>query len=224
MKEQAEDKNTEMGTVISRSEEFIRKNQKTLIIILCAILVIILAIFGLRKWYFQPRETRAASEMFAAEQWYAQGDFQKALDGDDTHRGLLSVIDKYGCTKAGNLAKYYAGIANLQLGNFQEASKWLGKYKGKDAFTGSIAKMAQGDAEMELGNTDNAIRHYLQAAKNDKNEITTPSALFKAGMGYLMLEKNKEALDCFQQIKDNYRESTEWNDIDRYIAIAENAK
>ena len=92
MEKQIEDKNTEMGNVITRSEEFIQKNQKTLIIAVIAILVVVLAIFGLRRWYFQPRETRAAEEMFAAEQWFAQGDFQKALDGDDTYRGFGNMI------------------------------------------------------------------------------------------------------------------------------------
>ena len=222
MEKQIEDKNTEMGNVITRSEEFIEKNQKTILIVIVAILVVILAIFGLRKWYFQPRENRAAEEMFAAEQWFAQGDFEKALNGDDTFRGFLGVIDNYGSTKAGNLAKYYAGISNLRLGNYDEAIKWLGKYKGKDTFTKPLAEMAKGDAEMELGNTEKAVNLYLKAAKMENNYITTPSALFKAGMGYLMLDNKAKALDCFQQVKKNYPEATEWQEIDKYIALAEN--
>ena len=82
--------------------------------------------------------------------------------------------------------------------------------------------MAQGDAEMELGNTEKAVDLYLKAAKMEDNYITAPTALFKAGMGYLMLENNAKALDCFQQVKKNYPESTEWQEIDKYIAIAEN--
>ena len=66
MENQVEEKNTNMGSVISRSEQFIEKNQKTLIIVVAAIVVVVLAFFGLRKWYFQPREVRAAEEMFAA--------------------------------------------------------------------------------------------------------------------------------------------------------------
>ncbi|MBR4506433.1 MAG: tetratricopeptide repeat protein [Bacteroidales bacterium] len=221
MEKQIEDKNTEMGSVITRSEEFIEKNQKTIIIVIVAILVVILAIFGLRKWYFQPREVRAAEEMFAAEQWFAQGDFEKALNGDDTFRGFLGIIDNYGCTKAANLAKYYAGISNLRLGNYDEAIKWLGKYNGKDTFTRPLAEMAQGDAEMERGNTDKAVSLYIKAANMENNYITTPTALFKAGMGYMMLGDNAKALDCFQQVKKNYPEATEWQEIDKYIALAE---
>ena len=221
MEKQIEDKNTEMGSVITRSEEFIEKNQKTIIIVIVAILVVILAIFGLRKWYFQPREVRAAEEMFAAEQWFAQGDFEKALNGDDTFRGFLGIIDNYGCTKAANLAKCYAGISNLRLGNYDEAIKWLGKYNGKDTFTRPLAEMAQGDAEMERGNTDKAVSLYIKAANMENNYITTPTALFKAGMGYMMLGDNAKALDCFQQVKKNYPEATEWQEIDKYIALAE---
>lgn len=216
-----EEKNTEMGNVITRSEEFIQKNQKTLIIIVAAILVVILAIFGLRKWVFQPREVRAAEEMFAAEQWFAQGDFDKALNGDDTFRGFLSVADSYSGTKAGKLARYYIGAAYLQQGNFDEAISWLKKYNGKDTFTRPLATMMLGDAYIEQGNAQEAAKCYTKAAKQDNNYLTAPTALFKAGMAYLMLEDNNKALDCFNQVKHNYPESTEWTEIDKYIALAE---
>ncbi len=224
MEKQIEEKNTEMGSVITRSEEFIQKNQKTLIIIVAAILVVILAIFGLRKWVFQPRETRAAEEMFAAEQWFDQGDFEKALNGDDTFRGFLGIIDNYGCTKAGNLAKYYAGASYLRLGNFDEAIHWLKKYNGKDTFTRPLAKMMLADAYMEKGETATAAKTYVAAADMDDNYITAPTALFKAGVAYLMLGDNQKALDCFQRVKKNYPESSEWSEMDRYIALAEASK
>lgn len=222
--EKIEDKNTEMGNVITRSEEFIEKNQKTLIIVIAAIVVVVLAFFGLRKWYFQPRETRAAEEMFAAEQWFAQGDFDKALNGDDTYRGFLSVIDNYGSTKAGNLAKYYTGASYLRMGNYDEAIHWLKKYNGKDTFTRPLAEMMLADAYMEKGETAAAAKLYISAAGMADNYVTTPTALFKAGMAYLMLGENAKALDCFQQVKKNYPESTEYQEIDKYIAIAEAGK
>ena len=224
MENQVEEKNTNMGSVISRSEQFIEKNQKTLIIVVAAIVVVVLAFFGLRKWYFQPREVRAAEEMFAAEQWFGQGDFEKALNGDDNFRGFLSVADNYSCTKAGKLAKYYTGICYLNTGNYDEAIKWLKKYNGKDTFTGALSEMMIGDAYMEQGNTEKAISHYTAAAKKNANYVTSPTALFKAGMAYLKIEDNAKALECFKQIKKEYPESTEWSEIDRYIQIAETAK
>ena len=224
MEKQLEEKNTEMGNVITRSEEFIQKNQKTLIIIVAAIVLVVVAIFGLRKWYFQPREVRAAEEMFAAEQWFAMGDFEKALNGDDTYRGFLGVADSYKGTKAGNLARYYAGSAFLQQGNFDEAIHWLKKYKGKDAFTRPLAEMMLGDAYMEKGETATAARLYTTAAGMADNDITTPTALFKAGMAYLQLGDKAKAADCFNKVKQQYPMSTEYQEIDKYIAIAEAGK
>lgn len=221
MEKQIEEKNTEMGNIITRSEEFIKKNQKTFIAVGIVIVVLAVAIFAYFKWYKAPREARATNEMFAAEQWFAQGDYEKALNGDDTFRGFLGVIDNYGGTKAGNLAKYYAGVANLHLGNYDEAAKWLGKYSGKDTFTRPLAEMMQGDVAMEQGQTEKAATHYMKAAKMDDNYITAPTALFKAGMSYIMLGQNQKAADCFNQVKKDYPEATEAQEIDKYIALAE---
>lgn len=224
MEKKSEEKNTEMGSVITRSEEFIQKNQKTLIICLAAVVVVILAIFGINKWVVQPRETRAAEEMFAAEQWFNQGDFEHALNGDDTFRGFLGVADKYGSTKAGKLARYYAGAAYLRMGNFDEAIHWLKKYNGKDTFSGALAQMMLGDAYYEQGNAREAVSHYRKAASTNANFVVSPTALFKAGIACLDLGDNKQAVECFQTIKSQYPESTEWNEVDRYLSLAENRK
>ena len=223
MKEQIEEKNTEMGNVITRSEEFIQKNQKKITIIAAAIVAVALIVFCVIKFYIQPREQRASEEMFFAENYYNAGDFEKALNGDDSHRGFISIIDNYGCTKAGNLAKYYAGIASLRMGNYDDAAKYLDSYKGKDLYTKPIAIMAEADAEVERGNTDAAVKLYLKAAATNENEVSSPAALFKAGVCYIMLNNNEKAVECLKHIKTKFPRSIEAQnpDTDRMIAIAE---
>ena len=125
MEKQIEEKNTEMGNVITRSEEFIQKNQKTLIIVGIAIVVLAVAIFAYFKWYKAPREVRAANEMFAAEQWFAQDSLQIAMKGNAMHMGFEAIADEYGSTKAGNRAKYCAGIICLRQGEYQKAIDYL---------------------------------------------------------------------------------------------------
>ncbi|MBR0073228.1 MAG: tetratricopeptide repeat protein [Bacteroidales bacterium] len=51
--------------------------------------------------------------------------------------------------------------------------------------------------------------------------MTAPYALFKAGVGYMKLGDNKKAAELFNKIKDNYPFSTEAQQIDKYIASAE---
>ena len=221
MEKQFEEKNTEMGSLISRSEEFIQQNQKTLIVAVAAIVLVVLAVFGVRKWYVQPRDTRASEAMFAAEQWFAQGDYDKALNGDETNMGFLGVIDDFGGTKAANLAKYYAGCAYMRIENYEEAIHWLKKYNGKDLFTGAEAEMLLGDAQWETGDAASAVKHYAAAAKKGNNAIVAPTALFKEGMAYLQLRDNAKALECFKAVKHNYPESSEWPEMDKWIAVAE---
>ena len=222
MKENNEEKNLEVGGIITKTEQYIEKNKKTLITVAGAIVVEALAIWAYVALVAQPRQVRAAEDMFAAEQWFNQGDFEKALNGSDDYMVFSEIIDEYGCTKSGNLAKYYAGICQLNLGNYDEAIDFLKSYKGKDIFTKAEAQMLLGDAYAEKENPAEAVKYYEKAAKATDNFIVAPTALWTAGMMYLQLDQKDAAVKAFQQIKDNYPESPEWNEVDKYLAYAEN--
>lgn len=222
MKEQQEEKNLEVSGIIAKAEQFVEKNKKKLTIGAVAVVVVALAIWAYVALVAQPRQVRAAEDMFAAEQWFNQGDFEKALNGDDQFLGFTDIIDEYGCTKSGNLAKYYAGICQLNLGQYNEAIDLLKSYKGKDAFTGAEALMLIGDAYAEMENAKDAVSYYEKAAAKASNFIISPTALWKAGMMYIALGNNESATKAFQQIKDNYPESPEYSEVDKYIAYAEN--
>ena len=222
MKEQQEEKNLEVSGIIAKAEQFIEKNKKRLTIGAVAVVVVALAIWAYVALVAQPRQVRAAEDMFAAEQWFNQGDFEKALNGDDQFLGFADIIDEYGNTKSGNLAKYYAGICQLNLGQYNEAIDLLKSYKGKDDFTGAEALMLIGDAYAELENAKDAVNYYEKAAAKANNFIISPTALWKAGMMHITLGNNEAAAKAFQQIKDNYPESPEYSEADKYIAYAEN--
>ena len=227
MEKNIEEKTTDNISFVSKSEQFIEKNQKAIIGVVIAIILVVLAIFGIKKFVAEPRQQKANEAIFAAEQFFAQGDFQSALYGDSTSNdkysvGLLQVIDKYGSTKAGKRAKYEAGICYLRLGQYQDALKYLDKYNGKDQLTPVLNEMMKGDAEAEQGNTAAAIKHYEKAAKMDNNPITAPFALFKAGLAYLVIENNAKAIECFKSVKSDYPESSLFGEMDGFIAYAEN--
>lgn len=221
MKENIEEKNVEIADVISKTEGFIQENQKRIIVVIIAIVAIIGGYFALQNFYFEPREKAAAEEMFAAQQWFDQDSLLLSLDGNAKYMGFKAIIDEYGSTKSGRLAEYYAGIASLRLGKYEDAINFLSSYDGKDTFTKVLAVIATGDAEMELGNTKKAISLYEKAAKMADNIVTTPYALFKAAFAYQMEGDNEAATKLYKEIKTNYPQSTEYRTIDKYIAYAE---
>lgn len=220
MKDNKEKQNVEIGEVISKTEAFIEKNKKVLIGAIVAILVVVAAFFGVRA-YNNSREVAAEDEIFAAEQWFAQDSLQLAMKGNAQHMGFEAIADEYSSTKAGNRAKYCAGIICMRKGDYNRAIDYLKSYNLKDAFTPILAKVLIGDAYYELNDVKEAVSYYEKAAKMDDNDITAPYALFKAGVGYMKLGDNKKAAELFNKIKDNYPFSTEAQQIDKYIASAE---
>lgn len=218
-KENTEEKIEAVEQALSKTERFIEENQKPIMIVVGAIILLVLIVLGYQKFVAAPREIKAQNEIFMAQNYFEQDSLYKALNGDGQYAGFLEIIDKYGSTQSGNLAKYYTGICYLKMGEFENAIKYLKKFDSNDPMTSSMAFGAIGDAYVELGKNDKAISYYKKAA-DKKNEFTTPAFLFKAAMTYELENDFKKALELYEKIKAEYPRSYEGRDIDRFIAKA----
>ena len=208
-------------STLGKTEMFIEDNKKTISIIVIALVIVVLAIFGIKKYYIEPRNDEAMAQMFRAEQFFSSDDYATALNGDGNNAGFIDVINNYGGTKAGNLAKYYAGICYPNLGDFNNAIKYLGEYNGKDEIVKPLAMGAMGDAYLELDNAAEAAKCYEKAALDSKNTFTTPMMLMKAGYSYEMVENYQKALEMYTIIQKEYPTSNEGFSIEKNIAYVE---
>ena len=226
MKEIEEKQNVEITALIGKTEAFINKYQNIIYIVVAAIVLVVLGYVGIKKWYGEPREKEAAGEMFMAENYFGNYDYEKALNGDEATNalGFIDIMSDYKGTKSANLARYYAGICEMHLGQFDEAYDHLKKYSGRDAYTKALAVMLMGDAKAELGDKDEAIKLYEKAAKAGDNDLVAPTALFKAAMLYIDAQQGEKAVACLEQIKEKYPQSTEFSEVDKYMAVAESLK
>ncbi len=202
---------------LSRTEQYIEENQKSLTIIVIAIAVIVGGYLGYKKLYLAPAETEAQKQMFVAEQYFEKDSFNLALQGDGSNLGFLDIIDEYGITKSANLAHYYAGISYLHLGKFENAIEYLKKFDVDDKLVSSVALGAIGDAYVELGQLDEGTDFYIKAADNNKNDFTSAIYLMKAGLVYEKQENYNKALEVYQKIKRDFPQSDEARDIGKYI-------
>ena len=202
---------------LTRTEQFLEENYKSLLIAL-GVLVVVVGLFYLGKIYLGKRNTEAQSQMYQAERWLEMDSLKLALNGDGNYLGFLDIANNYKMTKAANLAKYEAGICYLHLGQYQDAIDYLSKYSMKDKVIGSIATGATGDAYVELGDLDKGISKYVEAADMAKNTFNTPVFLMKAAQIYELQQKFAEALKLYERIKSEYPESTDGSTIDKYIA------
>lgn len=212
-----EEKIMAVEEALSKSEEFIEKNQKTLGIVIGAIALIVLAYFGFQRFYMAPREKQAQSQIFMAEKYFEQDSLTLALNGDGSYPGFLEIIDEYSRTPSAKLAHYYAGIIFLNQGKYEEAIDHLKKFNISDALVEPMAKGAIGDAYMELGKTNDAAKQYEKAADVSKNEFTTPIFLQKAAWAYEIDGKKDKAISIYEKIKTEYPRSAEARDVEKYI-------
>lgn len=209
-------------STLGSAELFIEKNQKAITGVIVAIVIVVLAIFGYKKWYQEPREAKAQAAIFRAEALFENDDFATALNGNGNDViGFLEVIDEFGGTKTANLAKYYAGVCYLNTGDFNNAIKYLGEFKGKDQLVKPLAMGAMGDANLELGNAAEAAKCYENAAKASKNSFTSPMMMIKAAYAYEMSENYAKALEMYKAVKADYPNSTEARDIEKFITAAQ---
>jgi len=218
---QEPDKIETVQTALSRSEQFIENNQKILIGVVLALVLIVGGYLGYKKWYLQPLNEEANTQMFVAEQYFERDSFNLALNGDMNYPGFLTIIDEYSSTKAGNLAQYYAGICYLQLGKFQEAVDYLESFDSDDKMLKPIALGATGDAYLELKQDKKAVEYYIKAGKFVDNQFTSPLYFLRAGIVLENMKDYKGALEQYKFIKEKYKNSTEGRTIDKYIAKAE---
>ncbi|MEI8113596.1 MAG: tetratricopeptide repeat protein [Bacteroidia bacterium] len=210
----------EVESALTKTEQFLENNQKLIGIIIGAIVVVSLGYLSLNKFYLEPRSKNAQDQMFNAQNYFEKDSFNLALNGDGTNPGFLDIIDDFGSTDAGNLAKYYAGVSYLHMGQFENAITYLKKFSTKDLLLGPVAIGAQGDAQLELGKTEKAIDLYTEAYKMNNNELTTPIYMLKAGELLESSNKKDEALKLYETIKQKFPESNEGRSIDKYIARA----
>jgi tetratricopeptide (TPR) repeat protein len=202
---------------LSRSEQYLEENYKQLLIILGAVVVLV-GLFWLGKLWLNKKNDEAQSQMYQAQRWLEMDSLKLALNGDGNYLGFLDIAKNYKMTKAGNLAKYSAGICYLHLGEYQNAIEYLNSYSKKDKQIGSVAIGATGDAYVESGDLDKGIAKYIEAAEMAKNSFNTPLFLMKAGQIYELQKKYTDALNIYERIQSEYPESTEGTSIEKYIA------
>ena len=208
-----------LDTTVSSIERYYQENKKTFYGCVIAVLVIILGILAYNQWILKPKQVEAMQQLFPAEAAFQAGSYETALNGDGNVLGFKDIISQYG-KKGGKAVYLYAGICELQLGNYQEAIDMLKKYNGKDKILSARALACIGDAYVGLEDYNTAVSYFENAATESDNMFSA-NYLLKAGVTSEELGNGTKAVACYKEIKDKYPQSVEGYDIDKYISRIE---
>lgn len=213
-----EDSLKDVEQALTKTEQFLENHLNVVLYVIGGLIVVILGFLSVQKYMIGPKNVEAQEQIFAAQNYFSIDSFELAINGDGVSLGFLDIIDNYGSTKAANLAKYYTGISYLHLGNYDEAIDYLKKFKTDDLLLAPLAQSAIGDAWVELGDLDKAVKAYNKGLKMNENDFTTPTILAKIGLVYEELGQTEKALQAYNQLKKDYPNSSDAANIEKSIA------
>lgn len=220
--------------VIAKAKGFWARFSKTIIIAGAAIIVLVGGYLGYKYLYKLPNEEKANDMIFPAEKLFDnmanstgfnKDSINLVLNGGNLNgtafKGVLAVIREYGGTSAGNRAHYIAGACYLNVKEYDKAISQLKDFDGNGADqVQSRAYILLGHAYSELKKTDEALSYYKKAASADsKDQGLASEALYMAARYAESMGKTKEAIEIFQQLKDEYSTTPHvaTGDVDKYL-------
>ena len=212
-----------IGEAVSKTEAFFENHSKAFVWGIVALFVVVGGVYGYRKAIVEPRAEKA-SELIAEAQYRFEQEnpnYELALNGDENGAGFLDVIEQYGSTPAGNLAKHYAGICYLKSGDLENAAAYLAKFSPVKGLPGEIINAQnlglQGDIAVDNGDLEAAVKLFAKAVKASDNLYTTPLYLRKQGLALKALGRQDEAVAVFEKILAEYPASMDAREAEKLL-------
>lgn len=206
--------------LIAKAKDFWDRFGKILTIASIVVIIVAGGYYAYNNFVVKPKENKAAEVMFKAEEYFKADSISKALNGDGQFWGFLKVIDKYGGTKAGNMACFYAGSCYIKLNDNEKALKYLKKFNSSSDAMNSRAYKLMADAYADLNQNKEALEYYKKAGHAfEKDETFSAECLFMGGyLAQKVLNDTKTAAELYKEVKQKYPRTQQGFDADNYLA------
>ena len=206
-----------LDTTANKTEEWVVKYQNFILGFIGVVAIGVLGHLGYKNFVVEPKAQEAVSELNQAQYYFelavnsieSDSLYRRALNGGEGKYGFLDIIENYKGTPAAKLATYSAGMAYLNLKEYENAITYLDQFKADDILLSALAKGAIGDAFAQLGQIDDAYDYYIQASKVSENMYSTPKYLYKAAMLGAENGKIKQAISFLERIEKEYPKAEE---------------
>lgn len=208
-----------IDSAVVESENFILKYQKQLLIAVGLFVLLACGYIAYKQFYIKPKNQEAELAIFTGEKYFRMGNKDSvAIYGDGNgYIGFESIIEEYGSTKTGKLARLYAGICYGRMGKYEQALTYLNDFSSDDQILSHLVYGTIGDCLSNTGKMDEAAANYVKAAKAVDNESQSPVLYKKAGLVYKSLGQYDKVIEVFSIIKNQYSRSPLAAEAEKYI-------
>jgi hypothetical protein len=195
----------------SRTEQFMDKNRKPLLIGISSVAGVFLLILAYQGFVVRPAEAAAEAAIWRAEAYFEMDSLDLAAYGDGFSDGLETVMTEHAGTKAGQRAAYRMGVYHRSKGAWDEAIAAFSEVDIDDDVVGPLAVAGIGDCQVELQQFDEAIASFEDAVGRSENGLAAdalaPMFLMKSAIVKLETGDTKGALADFSRIAEDYASS-----------------
>ena len=201
-------KEDKLVTFYYQAQAWFDENTRVVLIGAGAVIIILIAVFAISN-FKQKAESKASVDLAIALRSFSSNQYEQAKPQ------LNSIVDSYGSTDSGKLARFYLASAMYKTGDYNGAleqyKKFAAGFKGDD-YIKSTAMAGVAACQEQLEQYESAAEQYLKTAKEFSKIFAAPEYLFKAARCYQLAGNNEKASDLYAKIVQDYPDSEVKND------------
>ncbi len=215
-KEIKEDK---LVTTFYEAKSFYEENQTKILAAVGVIAAIIVAVI-LYTNRVESNNLAASVELSRVLPSYNAGLYQEAIDGKPGTKvlGLIKIVDEYGGSEQGELARIYLANAYYFTGQYDKALEQFDDYSGSDDLMIASALAGKASVYAEKSDYESAAEFYSKAANVSKYNPSNAEYLLQAGINYIKSKDFEKAKIALEKIKKDYKASLASREVERYLA------
>ena len=165
---------------------------------------------------------KATTELGKVLTYYDQGRYDLAINGNlqENIRGLQSIVDEYGGTKAGGLAGFYLANAYFAQADYDKALKYYLNVSVNDDMISASSVAGAAACYEAKGDFAKAASSYEKAAFMSSKDVNAPENMVHAALNYMHAGNKEKAVELLKKVKKEFPTSSVIRDVDRWIAEA----
>jgi len=206
-------------TTYAKLATFYGRERKRIGIVITTVIVLFLAFIVYVKNQ-SANEEKASSDLGRIFLYFDNGQYDIAVDGipEKNLPGLRSIVENYGNTPSGELARFYLASALYQKGNYDEAREQFEDFDGEGQLLEAARYSGIAACYEAKGGYADAAEFYEKAVGVASQDVSAAENLNNAARNYARDGNKEKAVELYKKIKKAYPATNYGREADRHIS------
>lgn len=212
-------KEDQLVTTYFTARTWIEQNRRLVNYIVGSVVVLVVAIVVWTQKQKDWNET-ATTLLARISPVYEQARYEEAINGvpQEGAQGLETIVQEYGSTPAGEIAKLYLANSYAALGQYEKALEYYDDVDLDDPLLYSAALAGKGICLEHLGRYEEAAKSFEKAAVKGLKDIQAAENFQRAALNYASAGEKEKAIELLTKIKKEYPTSPAARDVEMLLA------